>query len=69
MKPIDIDFNVEDFYAYFKNKGILERYYTSLNANNLLHTCLKCGGELQLFCWETHYVEKCEDCGEEIELK
>jgi len=56
----------EDFYLYFKNKGIVERYYTSLEP---IEHCPKCGGELQLFCWETHYTEVCEDCGEHIELK
>ena len=58
----------KDFYIYFQNKAILDRYYTTVKPDNPLHTCPKCGGELQLFCWETHYVEKCEDCKAEIEV-
>jgi len=61
--------NDKDVYIYFKNQAVLDRYYIRNNDSKPLDTCPKCGGELQLFCWETHYTEKCEDCGEHVEMK
>ena len=66
MKVISLNDDEEDFYVYFKNKAIVDRYYT--NSVEIRH-CPKCGGELQLFCWtEGQYTEVCEDCSEHLPL-